>query len=401
MKKVSFSIMLVLVSFLFSACAPEVVQYCCKCCENGNTCVCEVDNEESLSSKVFSPTSEYVRAIGRTQEVDNTLWLVNSGTGLEFELVGTSASITVKADSTYEYPTNYTRIAIYVDDKLVIDDLVNEKEKKYNVFESETPQKSIIRVVKLSEALVSTVGISEIEVMCSEDIKPTEEKDKLIEFIGDSLTSGYGLDDPNAEHTFSSATENVTKTYAYKTAEMLEADYSIISASGFGVLSGKSEDGTKNEIEALPRYYTCLGTNFATYLEDNIALETAWDFAKRQPDVIVINLGSNDYDYTQSDESKNEEFAQMYLLFLKHIREKNPNATILCTLGMKAEDLFPCIEYAVWWYTMENGDTNVYTMRFDTHSPSDGYAADWHPSEKTHDKAAEKLTAKIKEIMGW
>ena len=31
----------------------------------------------------------------------------------------------------------------------------------------------------------------------------------------------------------------------------------------------------------------------------------------------------------------------------------------------------------------------------------DGFAADWHPTEATHTKAAAALTEKIKEIMGW
>lgn len=50
---------------------------------------------------------------------------------------------------------------------------------------------------------------------------------------------------------------------------------------------------------------------------------------------------------------------------------------------------------------LETGDAKVYTMKFDVQQSSDGYGADWHPSEATHTKAADKLTAKIKEIMGW
>lgn len=38
---------------------------------------------------------------------------------------------------------------------------------------------------------------------------------------------------------------------------------------------------------------------------------------------------------------------------------------------------------------------------FDVQLASDGYGASWHPSEATHTKAADKLTARIKEIMGW
>lgn len=48
----------------------------------------------------------------------------------------------------------------------------------------------------------------------------------------------------------------------------------------------------------------------------------------------------------------------------------------------------------------ETGDAKVFTMKFDAQNAADGIAADWHPSEKTHEKAAEKLVSEIKEIMG-
>ena len=67
-----------------------------------------------------------------------------------------------------------------------------------------------------------------------------------IEFIGDSITAGYGVDDEVKEHGFSTATEDVTKTYAYKTAAALQADYSIVAYSGHGIISGYTGDGEKN-----------------------------------------------------------------------------------------------------------------------------------------------------------
>ena len=50
-----------------------------------------------------------------------------------------------------------------------------------------------------------------------------EEKDIKIEFIGDSITCGYGIDEMNEKGYFSTATENFTKSYAYITAENLGA----------------------------------------------------------------------------------------------------------------------------------------------------------------------------------
>ena len=51
-------------------------------------------------------------------------------------------------------------------------------------------------------------------------------------------------------------------------------------------------------------------------------------------------------------------------------------------------------------YTEETGDTNISTFQFKTQDGSaNGYAADWHPTAKTHDIAAAELTEYIKSLM--
>lgn len=357
--------------------------------------------ETTPSEKSFLPTEEFVRSIGRTQEVNDTLWLVHSGTGMEFTFTGTSATIKIKPDSSFTSKENQARIAVYVNGERVIDDMVDKMEMVYTVFESDTPEECIVRVVKLSEAAQSTFGVTGLEVTCIGDIRPTEASDKLIEFIGDSITCGYGVDDEDYNHHFSTTTEDATKTYAYKTAEKLGADYSLVSLSGYGVVSGYSGNGEKVPEQTMPQYYGKLGYSGGTYLGDYMAQEQEWDFTKRQPDVIVVNLGTNDNSYTKTSTDRKGEFALEYAEFLKQVRDKNPDATIICTLGIMGAELYSYIKDAVEIYTEDTGDHNIYTMQFAAQSMSDGIAADWHPSEKTHEKAAEKLVATIKEVMGW
>lgn len=357
--------------------------------------------ETTPSEKTFQPTAEYVRPIGRTLEADGSLWLVHSGTGMEFQFTGTSATIKIKPDSSFMTRSNQARVAIYVNGERVVDDMVDKMEKVYTVFESETPAECTVRVVKLSEAAYSTFGITAIEATCIGGILPTKAGDKLIEFIGDSITCGYGVDDLDSSHHFSTTTEDATRTYAYKTAEKLGTDYSLVSFSGYGIISGYSGDGEKKPEQVLPKYYDKMGNSGGTYLADYVAQETEWGFTGRQPDVIVINLGTNDNSYVKNDAAKKEEYTVAYVDFLKQVREKNPDASIFCTLGIMGAELYPCIEAAVERYTGETGDSNIHTMKFDSQSMADGIAADWHPSEKTHEKAAEKLSSKIKEVMGW
>ena len=146
--------------------------------------------------------------------------------------------------------------------------------------------------------------------------------------------------------------------------------------------------------------YEKLGFSYGTY-QKKIVASVKWDFAAYTPDLIVVNLGTNDDSYTQNSRERQREYCEAYTAFLKEIRSHNPDAKILCTLGVMGDRLYPWVEKAAKDYTEQTGDTNIACMRFSVQSPADGYAADWHPTKATHDKAAQKLTAEIRELMGW
>jgi len=353
--------------------------------------------------KVLTPNEESVKVIGRAMFFNDTLWLVHSGSGAEFTFTGTKAVITLQADSAIMNGANeQARVAIFVNGVCVVDDMINKMLETYTVFESETEEECTVRIVKLSEAAMSTVGIKTMEVTSRGVIRPTENKEHLIEFIGDSITCGYGVEDEDPNHNFKTSTENAMKAYAYKTAELLGTDYSLVSFSGWGIISGYTATGEEKMTEQLvPEYYEKLGYSRGKYLATTPE-EISWDYTKRQPDLIVVNLGTNDDSYTKGMNDREQDYKEHYVEFLKVIRKNNPDATILCTLGIMGRRLFPMVEQAVAEYSAATGDTNIDTLQFaEQNGAVDGLAADWHPTEKTHTKAAEKLAEKIKEMMGW
>ena len=355
-----------------------------------------------LVSRSFKPTEEYVKVLGRTAYVNDTLWLVLSGTGAEFTFTGTKAVVTMVGDhlATYGTADTQVRFAIFVNETCVVDDLMNTAEREYVVFESEEAKECKIRIIKLSEAMNSTLGIKSIDVVAFDEIKPTPYKKRFVEFVGDSITCGYGVEDADRDHPFLTQTENVMKTCAYKTAVALDADYSMVAYSGHGIVSGYTE--TYYKVDQLVRpFYDKVGFSYGQYMGEN-PTDYEWDFSKKQPDLIVINLGTNDENYVRAEEEiRKEEFIGGYIDFLHDIREKNPNAVILCTLGIMTGWLYPCVEKAAELYKQKTKDNKIYAMSFDVQLEEDGYAAGWHPSDKTYTKAAEKLTKKIQKIMEW
>ncbi|MBD5384779.1 MAG: SGNH/GDSL hydrolase family protein [Ruminococcaceae bacterium] len=349
---------------------------------------------------VYKATEENVKLLGRTYFDIDRLYCALSGTGFEFTFTGTKCTIEVIGDgnsATEANADNHARVGIYVNGERVIDDMVDHTEEVYTVFESDEPREVTVTFVKLSESPMSTIAVTDINVTGT-PIKPTPDKEKLIEFIGDSITCGYGADDPDKDHNFSTKTEDVTKAYAYKTAQALDADYSMVSFSGYGIISGYSDGEKKVSAQTVPKYYTKLGYSWATH-GLFAPSDVDWDFSKRQPDVIVINLGTNDDSYTLTHKDRQEEYSAAYAEFLKKVRENNPDAKIVCALGVMTDRLFPYVEQAVENYTAETGDGNISTLKFDVQQASDGYSADWHPSITTHDKTAAKLTEYLKTIM--
>ncbi len=350
----------------------------------------------------FTPDWNNVKPLGRTCPTEGGLWLAFSATGAEFTFRGTTCTVTITGDDRAALPDageNHARIAMEVNGQRVVSDMVDAPEKTYELCHFDAPQEVTVRVVKLSETSMATCCIRDVAVD-AEEIRPTAAKPRRIEVIGDSITCGYGVDDEVPEHPFKTATEDATRAYAYKTAMALGADYSLVSISGYGIISGFTGVGEKIPAQTIPQYYSKLGFCYAA-CNGRRAEDTAWNHADFRPDIIVINLGTNDDSYCLEYADRQADYCAHYVEFLQDIRRKNPGAQLLCTLGIMGTRLCPQVEKAADTYRQETGDTRIAVMAFEEQLESDGRTSDWHPTARTHDKAAAKLTEKIRDLMNW
>lgn len=356
------------------------------------------------SLKYYAADDSHVKYVGRTLLKDNVLWLALSGSGIEFDFQGNHLELLLQGDdnaASKDAPLqDKVRIAVIIDGIRVVDDMLTASEKQYTLIDSDTTHTYHVQVIKLSESPMSIVGIKQLIADENDVLTPAKKRLRCLEFIGDSITCGYGVDDSNLEHTFSTATEDVTKTYAYLTAQALHADYSMVSYSGYGIISGYTESDERLADQLVPPHYPIIGFSRGTINQEAI-MEKSWDFANYKPDLIVLNLGTNDDSFCQDKEDRQEEFAASYQKFLQDIRRLNPDSVILCTYGIMNQRLFPYIEKAIAAYKKDTNDENIHSMKFDLHQESDGYVVDFHPSFRTHNKSAWMLIQKIKEIMNW
>lgn len=345
------------------------------------------------TAQTVTAIAEQTKLTGRTLTKNGVTWLVQSGSAVECTVTAAEASVTLAGDSAVSSDEKHRpRYGVYVNGELLKDVLMSEKEQTVQLF-SGTQQRTVnVKIMHLSEANNGAVGVKQFDVLSSaaEPVRPAARKNLSIEFIGDSITCAYGVEAESQYVGFETGTENFSKSYAYLTAQLLDADYSAVSYSGYGIVSGYTGSGTKNATSLLPPAYENVGHQ-AVYAEP-------WDFASHQNDVVVINLGTNDDSYAKSDlDTRGREFQEGYEEFLKTVRQCNPDAVILCTLGiMGCEELYPYIEAAV----EKVGDPKTFCYQSPTQKQSDGYGADWHPSPVTHQLNAYILADKICEALG-
>ena len=354
----------------------------------------------ALSAKDYLPSAENVKFLGRTHTENDVLWAFFSSSGVAFNVDARRLDVTIAGDSgTPQRKDNgsLARLAVFVNGERKLDQLIMKQEETFTVFDEANPVKGEVRIIKISESANSILGIKSISVDQDGTISPANQKSLKIEFIGDSITCGYGVDDEDRNHHFATSTEDNTKTYAYKTAQALDADYSMVSVSGWGIVSGYTS-AQKNPDSVLPKIYEKVGFTYGNKFNNKQPQSLTWDFNRFVPDFIVINLGTNDASWTKKDDKKVAEYKQAYVAFLKQIRAKNKDAQIICSLGIMGGDLFPAIEEAVEEYKSQTGDEKVCSLKFANQSMADGIAADWHPTEKTHAKAGKVLTEKIKSL---
>lgn len=341
------------------------------------------DAAKAYVEQVYDLNSD-VNYFGRTYALDGAQWFNWSASGfsVSFQGSGLKANIASNAPDS----TNYAYLKVYVDGEEQPDILLNQTEQTVTLAAGLDPaQTHTVEVRKRNSPRSSTAGLLWLELLDGKKLAAPAAKEKLIEFVGDSLTVGYSAADTDkSESAWSTKTEDATKTYAKQVADAFDAEYMVTAISGRGVVMNNS--GGSGYV--LPEVYPQLDIY-------NIP-GTAYDFAL-QPDVVVINLGTNDATNADLDLTA---FREGVVSFIKTVRQHNPKAQIIWAYGLRSDKLTAqvaqAIEAAVAQINSE-GDSKVYYLPL-------ALATDMHlnhPTAAAYGPSGEKLIDIIEEITGW
>lgn len=381
------------------------------------------------------PTKENVRISGRCTSLDEVLYLGFSGSFIEFEVNADEICVDFVTDDpvmredpgsewyrpevSYCDETYFGQVVVIVDGKKAGRLSLDEPAMCWKILldqagceringecpgngEAKPGRVHVVRLVKLNEAAFGLVGIRCIHVPENADIKlcPTTPLGRRIEFIGDSITCGYGNEGKNGVDIYTTAQQNAMDAYAIRTASKLSAEYQLVSWSGIGIITNYvgPEVNEPDRTILMPWLYPY--TDKRLYEKKKLEPEL-WDFSRYIPDVVVLYLGTNDASYTRGIQEREEFFAGEYAKFLEMVHEKNPGSAILCTLGTMETSLCAKEDGCVKAFQKAHPEVNIDFLPLPLQSEEDGIGTDGHPSKITHEKVAQMVSEKLRGMLGW
>jgi lysophospholipase L1-like esterase len=208
---------------------------------------------------------------------------------------------------------------------------------------------------------------------------------RRLEFIGDSITCGWGLEAPDRFTPASADNENHARTFAALTAAALDADAITVAWSGKGLCRNYAGDSA----DTIP------------VLHDRTLAarpQPRWDFTRFVPHAVIINLGSNDF----AGGDPGRAFGDAYQTLLRTLRAHYPDAFLLAALGpVMPEDQVRRARAYLEATIAILGDPRLAYLEFPHQDGSLGYGSDWHPSGATQARMATQLTAEVRRLLGW
>lgn len=210
-----------------------------------------------------------------------------------------------------------------------------------------------------------------------------EERPLLIEFIGDSLTVGEGCAGPTGAMEWRMAWISNCVAYPTLVSERLNAEKRVIALGGWGVY--RSWDGKPE---------CTIGRIYDRLCAVAPGGDIPYDFsAGRQPDAVVVNLGTNDASalnaLTAADrEAAEAKVTQSAAALVRQVRRHSPHAVILWAYGLCGNPMKAPLMRAVEQLQAE-GDERVLWLSLDDCGTAVGSRS--HPGRVAHQHAAEQI----------
>lgn len=240
-----------------------------------------------------------------------------------------------------------------------------------------------IRLEKRSETQYGVGMFGGFYVPDATAILAPHHRTRQIEFIGDSLTVGYGNTSAFSQCTPEQIFETTDSQQGFGplTAKHFDADYQINAFSGLGMV--RNFDGREH-----PKYHMPMLYERALFDDPTPAKQPNW-----HPQVIVIGIGGNDFSTpVRPDEPWGNEvhlradFVKTYTAFVKTLRARNPDAYIILATPPHRHEGYTGGTDDVFAAIKDGGDTKIDRV---TLPELDAIGCNGHPSTRADARVAD------------
>ncbi len=358
-------------------------------CETELGTVTPTDTDEKISYlEKEDLKSDYISWYGRHQTLVDQEYFYYTATGFKASFTGRIIDVTLSLTDKH----NNIYFSVTKDDESLLDEQVLVLSDETQTFRVtfDTYEDHVIQVVKRSEPEDGITSLVSLETNGEFNKIVEQEEAPHFLIIGGSGISGHGaLGSAGQART----TENSSSlhSFGYLTASSFDGSYEFVSNSGWGLAFGYNDrTGTTNITTA----YESIGID-----PNQDVIDVQYDHSVI-PDIIIVNIGGNDYTSVINrlsgfeKEEKIAEFKAKVGEFILTLREDAPNAHIFWTMtsgslnGTAALSVFglldpedqPYIHMVVIKATGEDGDP---------------VGANGHSSYITHQKSAAILVEAI------
>ena len=216
--------------------------------------------------------------------------------------------------------------------------ITKKSDKIITIANNTTNTDHSVRIVKRTESSIShTCGIWSLSgfSVIGSFMSPNHHKcrtltNRNILFIGDSLTAGYGVDGQEPCHDLE-ALENSDHSYATLVSWYFGANFHIIAWSGRGLVKNARDENSESDPDTtMPFLFNRTIAYYSTQAKPAGQVNT-YNMSRFMPDVICINLGSNDYSSDPIPTSTT--FNSHYVTFIQHLLTLYPRSTLFVMCG--------------------------------------------------------------------
>lgn len=323
---------------------------------------------------------QYIGRVDFSNPLKPKMWA--SGAYVVIKFSGTFCELNVNDEVIYGSVHNYLEIKI--DDQPAYRIQLKNKENKITLAKNLSKGEHTVVICKNTEfenGYIEIVGVS-----CEKLLTPPTKQKRKMEFIGDSITCGFGSDESEIKCGFKGAQwydqHNAYLAYGPTTARSLNAQYHLSSVSGIGLIHSCCDKKI-----LMPQVFDKI--NMAKN-------ELKWDFNQYQPDVVTVCLGQND------GVQDSAQFCSAYVKFANTLRGYYPKAKLVFLTSPMADKVLKTalMKYisAVKAALNAQGDKNIGSYFF-TKQSTKGCGS--HPSLAEQKEIASELTAYLKKEMKW